>query len=173
MKWEVFSHYRTWFFSLCYGTRENFTFMKQIWRMGKLFLIISNYSNKVLVECTVNEMKLMLKSNLNRWNTKATLPFSHNASTSLGKNGTFFFIMWRCRAWIESTLCSVSSIQSWFQNNLHRQSYSKGKCLKPTPTYSGAKWPKGSNTHTLKILLSANYVYDEALQDSEVPFWSL
>lgn len=47
----------------------------------------------------------------------------------------------------------------------------KGKCLKQTPTYSEAKWPKGSNTHTLKILLYANCVQDdEALQDCEVPF---
>lgn len=71
----------------------------------------------------------------------------------------------------KSTLCSVFSIQTWFQNNLPRHCYSKGKCFKQTPTYSEAKWSKVSNTHTLKILLYANYVHDEeALQDSEVPF---
>lgn len=68
----------------------------------------------------------------------------------------------------------MSSIQTWFQNNLPRHHYSKGKCWKQTPTYLEAKRPKGPNTHTLKILLYVNYVHDdEALQDSEVPFKSL
>lgn len=169
MKWEVCSHYRTWFFPFCHGARENFAFMKQIWRMGKLFLVISNYSNRVVLDCAVNEMKSVLKSNLKGWNTIAKRPLSHNASISLRKSG-IFSLTWERRAWIESTLCSVSSVQSRLQNNLPRHWYRKGKCLKPTPTYSEAKWPKGSNTHTLKILLCANYVYDEALQHSEVPF---